>query len=885
MAAYLLDSIPVRQLDSNGDPVPGALLYTYRASTVNTPLATYTNAAETTPHANPIVADGAGYWPATFLSASAYKLVARLPSPDGISLGALLWERDGVQQVIADGTLKGAGAAGDGVTNDTAAWISFLADGGGRVTPGIYMVDEATINNLVDVRCEAGAIFRKRSAPTAASILIRFAAGSEGSYWQGGEIDGNRALLAGAFSALNPSYPGYFAGWFGMKTAAADITVRDVRFTNWVTKPAWFAGDYNLIDGVTSEDCGDAILFGYEWFGLTKYATRPAGDGARGQQVDNIKALRTANNGVTVAIQHAIDLQGCLGGTYSSMLVDAQGGDVLGVSSTASGITAENCDECFFGDWTYLNPTTDVLAHLAFSLLGCRNCTLPSLTAYNFAGLALEHNACQDCIASSVSFDGNYRVTTAVPLGSALSLGVSYYDGAWNSDRSSKSQLGTSGCRILGGTIQRLSYGANLRGASQFLQGVNIFGCLVDGVVIQEQLFTDHFAGDNLAYNHTELTDCRIERNGSRGVSVISGREVVIRGGSLKNNGQDTAEADDARTGVTAAACSRLSIVGGAIIGDDQAWTDTDTCSFEPQSSVNGRVVVYIREMGRIGVGQALRIVGGQGGGVDYVGRVYDISPDDAVTLHTSTPFSLSATGNTVALTGTWSGSGTVLTGVGTLATTEIRGQTWVTNGSQWRRVVKATANLQVTLNEAFSAPLAGTALTALMVDVSGIPTQTQGVRAFGSVTQIMLDPANVYEGNLLHRTNLSTPANCLPGAAYYRKTAATTNSGTINLQTAIPAGHRLLGVATNNDVAISGGGVASWELRLRDSGLATLESIQAGLALPQNTKLTGSVAGARMLAAGNLLSAVFSGGAPTAGSIACEALYRVDGVQALPNA
>jgi hypothetical protein len=71
--AYLFDNIPVRQLDNNGAPVPGALLHTWIAGTT-TPLTTYTDATATTPLPNPIVADSQGFFPQVWGLGAAYDL-------------------------------------------------------------------------------------------------------------------------------------------------------------------------------------------------------------------------------------------------------------------------------------------------------------------------------------------------------------------------------------------------------------------------------------------------------------------------------------------------------------------------------------------------------------------------------------------------------------------------------------------------------------------------------------------------------------------------------------------------------------------------------------------------------------------------------------------
>ncbi len=74
-------------LDSNADPLAGALLYTYSESTT-TPLAAYTDEALTTAHTNPIVADGDGRFGAIYLQAAAYKFVLKTAA------GAPVWTLD-----------------------------------------------------------------------------------------------------------------------------------------------------------------------------------------------------------------------------------------------------------------------------------------------------------------------------------------------------------------------------------------------------------------------------------------------------------------------------------------------------------------------------------------------------------------------------------------------------------------------------------------------------------------------------------------------------------------------------------------------------------------------------------------------------------------------
>ena len=60
-------------VDSNGVPIPGALLYFYSSGT-NTPLTTYSDALLSVPNTNPVVASAAGVFPNIFLNGN-YKVV------------------------------------------------------------------------------------------------------------------------------------------------------------------------------------------------------------------------------------------------------------------------------------------------------------------------------------------------------------------------------------------------------------------------------------------------------------------------------------------------------------------------------------------------------------------------------------------------------------------------------------------------------------------------------------------------------------------------------------------------------------------------------------------------------------------------------------------
>lgn len=112
---------------TTGVPLSGAKLYTYIAGTTNSK-ATYSDEALTTPNANPVVADSAGYFGSIYLSSGQpYKLVLKT------SAGVTIWTQDNVyanQSTAATASLAARtmqmgsnpldyGALGDGVADES----------------------------------------------------------------------------------------------------------------------------------------------------------------------------------------------------------------------------------------------------------------------------------------------------------------------------------------------------------------------------------------------------------------------------------------------------------------------------------------------------------------------------------------------------------------------------------------------------------------------------------------------------------------------------------------------------------------------------------------------------------------------------------------------
>lgn len=111
MAAVLVSSPRIQLVDENGEPLVGAKLYTYETLT-STPVATYSDAALTTPHANPIISDANGFFPAIYLDRDLGALKFRFFDADDVNLG-----------IDTDPAYSPLGVADLGATSDEIAQL------------------------------------------------------------------------------------------------------------------------------------------------------------------------------------------------------------------------------------------------------------------------------------------------------------------------------------------------------------------------------------------------------------------------------------------------------------------------------------------------------------------------------------------------------------------------------------------------------------------------------------------------------------------------------------------------------------------------------------------------------------------------------------------
>lgn len=95
------------QLDNSGSPAPGARAYFYLANTT-TPLTVFRDAAASTPHTHPVIADGRGRFPAIYIPFQSYREVVT------DATGAAIHDEDDIPNVDPASGSGGGGGGGVG---------------------------------------------------------------------------------------------------------------------------------------------------------------------------------------------------------------------------------------------------------------------------------------------------------------------------------------------------------------------------------------------------------------------------------------------------------------------------------------------------------------------------------------------------------------------------------------------------------------------------------------------------------------------------------------------------------------------------------------------------------------------------------------------------
>ncbi len=176
----LISFNPVRALDANGSPVPGAQAFFYTSGTT-TPVTVFSDAAETTPHPSPLLADAEGVFPPVFRSGEPLKVDVQTGGGESLNGFPL-------DPVI---TAPTAGAAAQSVSFEPTANIPSV-----NVQAAIEQVQENLVAPLLDggIGVTGNAeILSNVDATNTASGFYRFTAEASGTLPS--ELDGQTGII------------------------------------------------------------------------------------------------------------------------------------------------------------------------------------------------------------------------------------------------------------------------------------------------------------------------------------------------------------------------------------------------------------------------------------------------------------------------------------------------------------------------------------------------------------------------------------------------------------------------------------------------------------------------------------------------------------------
>lgn len=209
-------------LDSNGDPINGACVWTYIAGT-STAAATYTNAnAPLVANSNPIIADSAGRYTAYLLPGASYKFIFETAcSPP--SHGSVFRTADPIGAVA--GIAQGVDVVATAGETILAGQCAYLSDGSGSKVAGTWYLCDST-NSY------------SSTAPTVGLAPADIAMGASGAIRLEGTLTGLSSLVIGQHYYVTNVAGGYAVsgprdiGQADTTTSMVITGARPLRFVN-----------------------------------------------------------------------------------------------------------------------------------------------------------------------------------------------------------------------------------------------------------------------------------------------------------------------------------------------------------------------------------------------------------------------------------------------------------------------------------------------------------------------------------------------------------------------------------------------------------------------------------------------------------------------------
>lgn len=788
-------------------------------------------------------------------------------------------------------SVKDFGAVGDGVANDTAAFVAAIAASNELyVPPGTYMLDYLTINKKIAIRLANSATLKNRVPANPAVTLdanwgiFRFVAGSNGSLVEGGTLDGNRAALAPYY--IGHTRLGQDNHWWGIRTEFVDdFTCINTRFVNFMSEGFYhFNVDRVRFLDVVIEDSGVA------------FAMQGRSEYSQGCQVRAV--CRNIGN-VIGSTAYMIFQHGITFGLMSEFVFEVE---MEGFCASGPGIDGNNTGggkepvpigmnlylleggsiNASIRDYTTIPAFQSI--HQAYNFSTVNGCA-GRMSAFGFEQALAMSTSNGNTLA--VDFDGDYLTVSNFPRQGLLMTfgGVAVPNAASLAGEAGASI--SSRDNVISGTIRRFGIGVRDEGEGNDYTGCTVFGNVTDGIQV---VLAD---GTNGAYpvarvrpsGARDLVGVDVMANGWSGIIYTGGTGDRIMSGYIRDNGQTIG---------TRTFPYNMTVFAGAGQGVDLRIVDNDLdatpsatlvneYSFAPGTAAakpalrtytsGGTALtnvfnVVVRNGNNYMIGEIIRLKNALAGPADATGKIVDIQ-QDTLTVAFASALVFVDTAVLDNLTGTGSTSGINVTGVGSDFVNQVDFPMYLKNGSEYRKLVYVNSATSAVIDSPFTTNIpGGSTLQVVRGDVdTGVVQPEFGLWVNANVT---VGPM-LLRDNVNHSINNSINPTSFPGIDADSRwqqsySIAMTGTALINpIVTGLPNYTQVSAVDMVNNTAITGvSGSVSVQILDASAG-PLLKTAISGATLTNGAINRGATPDAAAFGAFNgRVSYVSSGGNPT---------------------
>lgn len=608
------------------------------------------------------------------------------------------------------------GAVGNGAVDETAAFQTAVNQGGFVYVPnGTYLLDEVSITTGVHIFLSPDAILKQRSAPASDTSIFKFTNGSDFSSVYGGQFDGNASTHSGAYT--DELWTAIY-----VLNGVDHIHVEGCYIHDFMNAGFYHAsGSSCTYSKVHVQDCGKAFVYQNGNYGAL-HAITGEGIQNRGKAIFQHAAIIRDSDDLEVSGIRIIDFDP----------------DTSGLEPTPTAIAFERLDHLHARNLVASGYTTGGDPGRGFTFDSLKHSSVYGFSVSGGYEQAYVANTCEDSTIGGFECDLQYSDDGGGGIGARFRAGA-LYDAIDGSDTGTNARANAD-CRNLtvhdGNIIGAASWGYGVQSGGIKFINCRAVGAGSIGWHVDEDLPNSLFVNaptpvaEQITFDGCEALYC-----GAEGLNIEEGSHISIVGGIYSNNGQDTALANTRRVGMRIQSGAVGVTLSEVRLEDTQDWsTKTDGASFEPEGTASTTHTVTFRDPHQLNVGQHVTLKNADGSG-DITGKIIDMRSDEAVVETNSVQ--LSATGNLTSLTGTFDTTGTSLSGSGASLDNEVTGRTWVTDGSDYRKIVRVDDADSGVLDQAFPSDLSGATLQMLTVDVDPIASQQYSVRLENGASEV----------------------------------------------------------------------------------------------------------------------------------------------------